>query len=119
MTAATPEPTLASASPAWTPAERETFFEAIGRHRRAAWRVHAVSVVASGVVALVVALLLSPLFYVALALICDLCNLFVPTTNLAGIVFERISPMLDAPERVVPAQWLELGVLAALPGRSS
>jgi Zn-dependent protease with chaperone function len=116
MPAATPEPSLASASPAWTPSERESFFEAIGRHRRAAWRVHAVSVVASGAVAIVVALLLSPLLYVALALICDLCNLIVPTTNLAGLVFERISPMLDAPERVAPAQWLELGLLAASPG---
>jgi Zn-dependent protease with chaperone function len=108
MTAATPF-TL-------TPAERESFFDAIARHRRAAWRVHAVSVVASAVVALVVALLLSPLFYVALSLLCDLCNLLVPTINLAGIAFARISPMLDAPERVAAGQWFELAVLAALPG---
>jgi Zn-dependent protease with chaperone function len=116
MNHSTPGPTLASASRVWTNAERESFFEAIQRHRRAAWRVHAVSLLASGVVAVVVALLLSPLFYVALALICDLCNLVVPTTNLAGIVFERISPLLDAPERVSPALWVEFGVLAASPG---
>jgi len=100
----------------WTPAERETFFDAIARHRRAAWRVRAVSMLASGIVALVVALLLSPLFYVALSLILDLANLFVPTINLAGIVFARISPMLDSPDAVTGAQWLELGLFAALPG---
>jgi Zn-dependent protease with chaperone function len=106
----------AFASPTWTPAEREGFFAAIARHRHAAWRVHAVSLVASGIAALIVALLLSPLFYVALSLICDLANLVVPTTNLAGDIFARISPMMDAPDRVAAAQWLELALLAALPG---
>lgn len=101
---------------AWTPAERESFFTAIARHRRAAWRVHAVSLLASGLVAIVVALLLSPLFYVALSLICDLVNLIVPTINLAGVAFARISPLLDAPEAVTGAQWLELASFAALPG---
>jgi len=100
----------------WTPADRESFFTAIARHRRAAWRVHAVSLLASGLAALIVALLLSPLFYVALSLLCDLANLFVPTINLAGLVFARISPMLDSPGEVSPARWLELGLFAALPG---
>ena len=100
----------------WTPAERESFFAAISRHRRAAWRVHAVSLLASGIVALVVALLLSPLFYVALSLACDLANLLVPTTNLAGMVFARISPMMDDPGGVSGMQWLELASFASLPG---
>ncbi|HEY6123958.1 MAG TPA: M48 family metalloprotease [Steroidobacteraceae bacterium] len=100
----------------WTPAERESFFDAIARHRRAAWQVSAVSLLASSIVALVVALLLSPLFYVALSLVCDLANLFVPTINLAGIAFARISPMLDDPAGVTAAQWLGLAAFAALPG---
>jgi Zn-dependent protease with chaperone function len=103
-------------SSAWTKSERESFFDAITRHRRAAWQVHAVSLLASAVVALVVALLLSPLFYVAISLACDLANLVVPTINFAGLVFERISPMMDAPDRVTASQWLEFGFLAALPG---
>lgn len=107
---------MTTESATWTPSERESFFEAIARHRRAAWRVHAVSLVASAAVALVVALLLSPLFYVAIALLCDLANLVVPTVNLAGIVFAKISPMLDAPDRVTAPQWFEFGALAALPG---
>lgn len=116
MNTSAPSPTIEFAPAAWTPAERESFFDAIGRHRRAAWRVHAVSLLASAAAALVVALLLSPLFYVALALLCDLCNLFVPTTNLAGIVFAHLEPMLDAPDRVELTQWFQLAVFAALPG---
>jgi len=100
----------------WTTAERENFFDAIARHQRAAWRVHAVSLLASGIVAFVVALLLSPLFYVALSLLCDLANLFLPTPNLAGMVFARISPMMDDPGAVTAAQWFELASFAALPG---
>ena len=106
----------ASETIVWTSAEREGFFDAIGRHRRAAWRVHAISLAATGAAAMVVALLLSPLFYVAIALLCDLVNLLVPTVNLAGNVFARIAPMMDAPGQVTAAQWLEFGLLAALPG---
>jgi Zn-dependent protease with chaperone function len=100
----------------WSPAERESFFTAIARHRRAAWRVHSVSLLASTIAALVVALLLSPLFYVALSLLCDLANLLVPTVNLAGITFARISPLMDDPGAVTAAQWLGLAVFAAMPG---
>jgi hypothetical protein len=55
----------------WTAAERESFFDAIARHRRAAWRVTFASRVINLVVALVVAVLMSPLFYGALALLLD------------------------------------------------
>jgi Zn-dependent protease with chaperone function len=109
-------PYMDTALPSWTPADRESFFTAIARHRRAAWRVHAISVIASGIVAFVVALLLSPLFYVALSLLCDLANLIVPTINLAGLTFARISPLMDDPAAVTAAQWLELAAVAAIPG---
>src|SRR5689334_4213245 len=86
--------------PGWTAAERESFFDAISRHRRAAWRVTAVSVFASACVAFVVAVLLSPLFYSILALACDIANLVVPTTNLVEVIGGRIGPIFDAPEQV-------------------
>src|SRR5262249_17910397 len=53
---------------AWSPSERESFFAAIARHRRAAWRVTFVSRAVNVVVALVVAVLMSLLFYGFLAL---------------------------------------------------
>ena len=100
----------------WTPAERESFFDAIARHRRAAWRVHAVSFVASALVALVVALLLSPLFYAALSLLCDLANLIVPTINLVEVLGRHVGPIVDAPEKTSIPEWMVLGFWAALPG---
>jgi Zn-dependent protease with chaperone function len=100
----------------WSASERESFFAAIARHRRAAWRVHAVSLVASSLVALIVALLLAPLFYAALALLCDLSNLIVPTANLVEVLGAHLGPIYDAPERATAWQWLSLGLWAALPG---
>jgi Zn-dependent protease with chaperone function len=102
--------------PGWTAAERESFFDAISRHRRAAWRVTAISFLASACVALVVAVLLSPLFYALLALVCDIANLIVPTTNLVDVIGRRIGPAYDAPHRVSVEQWLVLACWAALPG---
>jgi len=100
----------------WTAAERESFFDAIARHRRAAWRVHAVSLVASVLVALIVALLLSPLFYAALSLLCDLANLIAPTVNLVEVLGKHVGPIFDAPEKTSIPEWVVLGFWAALPG---
>ena len=102
--------------PGWTVAERESFFTAITRHRAAAWRVTAMSTAATAGVAVVVALLLSPLFYAALALACDLANLVVPTTNLVEVLGKHIGPIFDAPDRVPTRQWLAVVFSAALPG---
>jgi len=106
----------ASQLPNWTAAERESFFDAIARHRDAAWRVQAASLVASALVALIVALLLSPLFYAALSLLCDLANLIVPTVNLVEVLGRHLAPILDAPEKISTPQWMVLGGWAALPG---
>jgi Zn-dependent protease with chaperone function len=115
------EPLAETSGPApirsgWHPAERESFFDAIARHRAAAWKVHAVSLVAGFLIALIVSLLLSPLFYAVLALLCDLANLLVPTVNLVEVLGQYTGPLFDAPELVPSSQWLVLGFWAALPG---
>src|ERR1700749_3806153 len=44
----------------WSPAERESFFQAIARHRRASWRVTLTSLLCDALVAIVVAILMAP-----------------------------------------------------------
>jgi Zn-dependent protease with chaperone function len=101
---------------AWTPAERESFFDAIARHRRAAWRVTFVSRAVNLVVALVVAVLMSPLFYGALALALDLLNLVVPAPNLVPGVAHALDKALNTPATMSVGDWIQLSLFAALPG---
>jgi Zn-dependent protease with chaperone function len=70
----------------WAPGERESFFRAIQRHRRAAWRVSIVSSIANCTVAFIVAVLMAPIFYAVICLAFDLANLAVPTPNLVTAI---------------------------------
>jgi len=101
---------------AWTPAERESFFAAIARHRRAAWRVTFVSRAINIAVALVVAVLMSPLFYAALALALDILNLAVPTPNLVPAVAHALDRVFNEPGKMSMGDWIQFSILAALPG---
>lgn len=101
---------------AWTPAERESFFAAIARHRRAARRIAWLSNACAGVLALVVAILMSPLFYALLGLLLDIVNWLVPMPDLFKAVMAGIDPLLEAPASVPLWRWLYVAVLAALPG---
>ena len=114
--AADPRAAPAASWAAWTPAERESFFDAIARHRRAAWRVTFASRVINLAVALIVAVLMSPLFYGALALLLDLLNLAFPAPNLVPNIEHALDGAINAPEKMSIGQWVELGTLAALPG---
>ena len=64
--------------------DRETFFAAIERHRRAAWRVTAACGLAIAVLALVVAILMAPLFFCAIGLAFDAANLVAPAPDVVG-----------------------------------
>jgi Zn-dependent protease with chaperone function len=101
---------------AWTPAERESFFAAIARHQSAAWRVTFVSRAVNFVVALVVAVLMSPLFYGALVLALDLVNLVVPAPNLVPHIANAIDKAFNTPARMKVGDWIQLITCAALPG---
>jgi Zn-dependent protease with chaperone function len=100
----------------WTAAERESFFSAIARHNRAAWRVTVASAAAIAFTSAIVATLMAPLFYAAIALAFDLLNLIVPAPNLVKLFGDAIGPAIDHPEAVAPARWLQLALYAALPG---
>jgi Zn-dependent protease with chaperone function len=102
--------------PLWTAEERESFFAAIARHRRAAWQVSAVAAVCIAILAFVVATLTSPLFYALIGLLLDVINLFVPMPDLLGAVGHILSDVSDHMETVSLARWLYLALIAALPG---
>lgn len=101
---------------AWSPTERESFFAAIARHRRAAWRVTFVSRAVNLVVALVVAVLMAPLFYAVLALALDVLNLVVPAPNLVPRIAHALDPVFNAPGQMGVGDWIRFSALAALPG---
>jgi Zn-dependent protease with chaperone function len=100
----------------WTAEERENFFAAVERHRRAAWRVTLASSGVNALVAFIVAALMAPLFYVVLSLILDIINLIVPMPNLVAVLGGQLGPAFDHPETVSVGRWVYLLVLAALPG---
>ena len=97
-------------------AERESFLDAIARHRSAAWRVTAASGVTLAAAALVVALLSAPLWYAGFALIADLANLVVPTRNLLGDFMVYATQWQDSAASPGAARWIAWSGIAALPG---
>ena len=109
--------------PVWTPEERESFFSAILRNRRASWQVGVAALIGAGVVATIVASLMAPLLYGVLGLLLDLVNRLLPMPDLLGIMFSRIEVIIDslpdgtAAEQPFPwLEWLRFGFWAALPG---
>jgi len=102
--------------PFWTAEERESFFAAIARHRRAAWQVSAVAGVCIAILAFVVATLTSPLFYAVIGLLLDVINLVVPMPDLLGIVGAMLGHAVDNIETTPVSSWLYLAFIASLPG---
>lgn len=97
------------------PADRESFLAAIERHRRASWRVTVACAVGFVVLAIVVAILMSPLLFGLVALAVDIVNLFVPAPDLMGALGRSLSDVFDAPQ-VPVATAIRTGAVAALPG---
>ena len=97
-------------------APHESFFDAVARHRRAAWRVSVVSTVADLAIALIVAALMSPLFFAVLVLLFDLANLVVRVPDLASVIAAQVGPMFDVPRQVTLSHWALVSGCAVLPG---
>ncbi len=98
----------------WAAGERDDFFDAIARHRRAAWRVTAVCALGALALGLTAAILLAPLLYCLLGLALDVINRFVPMPNLLGYAGAIVDTFVDPKPGIAPALWAL--PLAALPG---
>ena len=107
---------IPSVTASWSPQERESFFAAIARHRRAAWQVTAVGRLCALVLALVVAILMSPLLYAVIGVVLDLLNWVVRTPDLIKTITQTIGDVIDRPGDVAPGRAIYLCSLAALPG---
>jgi len=104
------------ASLSFTPAERESFFASIARHRRGATYLGWLASACALLLAFVVSVLMAPLCYAIIGIVLDLVNLVVPMPDLIGRVTDSVSALIDSPEAISPARWLEFLLLAALPG---
>lgn len=70
--------TAASKIPFAGPRDRESFFEAQRRNRRATWRLSVVSVLATAVMGIPLALTITPLLYAAALIIADVVSIWAP-----------------------------------------
>jgi len=68
----------ATAAPMIGPRDRESFFEAQRRNRRATWRLSAVAVIATVVMGIPLALTVTPLLYAAALIIADIVSIWTP-----------------------------------------
>ncbi|MFN9775995.1 MAG: M48 family metalloprotease, partial [Burkholderiales bacterium] len=109
------EATVERELPPLSAAERESFLDAIARHRRASWRVSAACAACVAVLALVVALLMAPLWWVAIGLSFDLANLVVPAPDVLGTLFGAIDDVVEG-RTASPARLASLLAIAAAPG---
>src|SRR5262249_40928948 len=99
----------------WTAAERESLFDAIARHRRASWRITCACVFAISVLALVMAVMLSPLLVSLIALVVDVINIVVPMPNVFGWLNDALNPLFD--ERTFSfSRLVTTAGIAAIPG---
>lgn len=99
----------------WSTTERESFFTAIARHRRAAWRVTAACVVGYAVLTVIVAVLMAPLLWGAVGLLVDVANVVVPLPDLLGWLGRLIDPLIEDPPLPL-TQIAGILAIAGLPG---
>jgi len=95
--------------------DRELFFAAIARHRRASWRVTSACAIAVAALALVVSILMAPLLYCLAGLLFDLINLVRPMPDLLGWAGRQVDAVVSAND-VSIGSLVRAGALAAIPG---
>ena len=78
------------------PVDRESFFDAQRRNRRAAWRLSALSGLTVVLMGMPLAAVISPLLYGFLFLGADLLNRVTPTPDLFRLAFTTLDPVMKA-----------------------
>src|SRR6266542_2107267 len=74
------------------PVDRESFFAAQARNRRATWRLAAVCIVAVLLMGIPLSVVVSPLVWALVFLINDIANRFIPTPDLLRLVAHAGEP---------------------------
>lgn len=100
----------------FTPEQRESFFDSIARHQRAALRVALVADACAFALAFVVAVLMAPLLYAVLGLLLDAVNLLLPTPDLIGMLGNAVVDLTDDLSAVPAWRWIYIALIASLPG---
>ena len=97
------------------PSERISFFTEQRRHRRASGRLATVAVVAVALMGIPVSLVLTPVFYGAVLVIADTCNLFHPIPpSITGPIGEAAHALADA--NLSPPGFVLLAFIVTAPG---
>ncbi|HEU0132477.1 MAG TPA: M48 family metalloprotease [Mycobacteriales bacterium] len=96
------------------PADRESFFDAQVRHRRASWWFTALSAGAIGLMGVPLSAVISPLLYAAAVLVLDLVNLVARTPDLLRRFAESEAGRSNAP--LTTEQLVVLAVFVVVPG---
>jgi Zn-dependent protease with chaperone function len=112
----TAEPAAEPACAAFTPQERESFFASIARHRRGAAWLQRLADACALVLALVVAMLMAPLFYAVIGLLLDFVNLAIKMPDVIGPATDAVGSIIDAPDAVPIWRYAQIALYAALPG---
>src|SRR5687768_7870168 len=68
------------------PADRELFFEAQARNRRAAWRLTALAALGVAMMGVPMSAVISPLVYAAIIIANDLVSLVIPRADLVHLL---------------------------------
>lgn len=80
----TGELTEPNARQRFEPRDRESFFAAQARNRRATWRISVLCVLAAALMGIPLALIITPLLYGVALIIADVVNLFSPLPLSSG-----------------------------------
>ncbi len=125
------EPSLYA--PVLGPVDRESFFAAQRRHRRATWRLTASSAVAAIITGVPLSLIVTPVFFAIILILTRLLHIVVPVPDIiwdayrdTGLVLVDVVESLDDPatpgvgegdiSRVPPSLFLKAAAIWLLPG---
>ena len=112
----TPSASNESCVAVWTAAQRESFFEAIARNRRAAIRVTVVAWLCGALFTAVFAVLMSPLLIGLIVLAIDAANFAHPLPDPVALATAWARAAAHGGTTLSPIQWAEGLAVLSLPG---
>jgi Zn-dependent protease with chaperone function len=100
----------------WTAVQRESFFQAIARNRRAAFRVTLAGWLCGALFVTIFAVLTAPLLIGLLVLVVDLVNLLHPLPDLVALATPSVRALAHSRTNLPATRWAEILALLSVPG---